>query len=277
MGGWNGIGVVSAGELAEARVQAHYAAQWLARGARNFVPAADDDSHTALSWNAEHQALITQPIEGGKGPFSLGLKIDGISLIIVTDRANTPVPLQGHTESQVEAWVRACLLEQGADRDKALNFRPLPYEMPDHAIASGGTYGDGLADASLTELASWFDGAATRLNEGPSDETGASPVRLWPHHFDIATLISLDDVGGEDARSIGVGLSPGDETYGTPYFYVSPWPYPDKDALPELGAGHWHTEGYTAAILEAADITGGADAGAFLSEAAAACKDLLSV
>lgn len=277
MAEWDGIGVVSAEELAEARVQAHYAAQWLARVARNFVPAADDDSHSALSWNGEHRALITQPIEGARGPFSLGLKIEDISLIIVTDKANTPVPLQGHTESQVEAWVRASLLEQGADRDKALNFRPLPYEMPDHAIASGGAYGDGLAESALGELAAWFDGAASLLADGPGEEAGASPVRLWPHHFDIATLISLDEDGGEDARSIGIGLSPGDETYGTPYFYVSPWPYPDKDALPELVAGHWHTEGYTAAILEAADITGGADAGAFLSEAVAACKDLLSV
>lgn len=276
MGDWSSIGNVSAGDLAEARVQAYHAAQWLARVARNFVPPADDDSHTALSWNSEHRALVTQPFAGASGPFSLGLKVEDISLIIVTDTANTPVPLQGHNESQVEAWVRACLLEQGADRDKALNFRPLPYEMPDHAIASSGTYGDGLADGALGELAAWFDGAATLLAEGPGKETGASPVRLWPHHFDIATLISLDESGGEDARSIGVGLSPGDETYDTPYFYVSPWPYPDKDALPELGAGHWHTEGYTAAILEAADITGGADAGAFLREAITACHNALS-
>lgn len=276
MADWTGIGNVAPGELAEARVQAHHAAQWLARVARNFVPAADDDSHTALSWNSEHRALVTQPFEGASGPFSLGLKVDDISLIIVTASANTPVPLQGHNDSQVEAWVRACLLEQGADRDKALNFRPLPYEMPDHGIASGGKYGDGLADGALEELAAWFDGAAKLLGDGPAKEAGASPIRLWPHHFDIATLISLDDGGGEDARSIGVGLSPGDETYGTPYFYVSPWPYPDKGTLADLGAGHWHMEGYTAAILEAAEITGSADAGAFLREAIKACHNALS-
>jgi len=271
----NGVGVVTSDELAEARIQAHYAAQWLARVARNFVAPAPDDSHTALSWDAANQALVTQPIEGGKGQFCFGLKVADLSFIVITDHANTPVPLRDHNESQVEAWVRASLFEQGADRDKALNFGPLPYELPDHPIASGGTYGDGVDDAALGELAAWFDGAASLFADGPGKETGASPVRLWPHHFDIATLISLDDVGGENGRSVGIGLSPGDESYGAPYFYVSPWPYPDKNALADLSAGHWHTEGFTAAILEASDVTGGADAGAFLAETVAACKKVL--
>lgn len=275
MAEWNGIGVVSTEELAEARVQAHYAAQWLARVARNFVPAAADDSHSALSWNAEHQALVTQPIEGSKGPFCFGLKVADLALVVITDHANTPVPLQDHTETQVEAWIRASLLEQGVDRDKALNFPPLPYDLPDHAISDSGKYGEGLNEAALGELAAWFDGAASLFAAGPGKEAGASPVRLWPHHFDIATLISLDDVGGENGRSVGVGLSPGDESYGAPYFYISPWPYPDPDALSDLSAGRWHTEGFTAAILEASDITGGADAGAFLEEAVGACKKVL--
>jgi hypothetical protein len=51
---------------------------------------------------------------------------------------------------------------------------------------------------------------------------------------------------------VGVGLSPGDEHYGGPYFYVTPWPYPAPERLPELSSrGHWHTEGFVAAILPA--------------------------
>jgi hypothetical protein len=66
-------------------------------------------------------------------------------------------------------------------------------------------------------------------------------------------LITLDaGVGSEEARSIGVGFSPGDGSYDQPYFYVTPWPYPDTEDLPSLTAGaHWHREGWTGAVLTA--------------------------
>lgn len=49
-------------------------------------------------------------------------------------------------------------------------------------------------------------------------------------------------------RSVGVGLSPGDSGYPEPYVYVTPWPYPTGE-LPALPWGHWHTEGWTGAVL----------------------------
>jgi hypothetical protein len=50
-------------------------------------------------------------------------------------------------------------------------------------------------------------------------------------------------------------FSPGDGSYDQPYFYVTPWPYPSTDALPLLPAGvHWHTEGWTGAVLTAEQV-----------------------
>ena len=51
---------------------------------------------------------------------------------------------------------------------------------------------------------------------------GPSPVRCWPHHFDIATCVALESGDPERERGIGTGLSPGDGTYGQPYFHVNP-------------------------------------------------------
>jgi hypothetical protein len=49
-------------------------------------------------------------------------------------------------------------------------------------------------------------------------------------------------------------MSPGDGSYSQPYFYVSPWPYPDVSTLPPLVLGHWHTEGWVGAVLTAEEI-----------------------
>lgn len=77
----------------------------------------------------------------------------------------------------------------------------------------------------------------------------ASAVRVWPHHFDIATLITLDDGDAERARSVGVGLSPGDGGIPQPYFYVTPWPYPESKFGPKLPwNGYWHSKGWFGAV-----------------------------
>jgi hypothetical protein len=92
------------------------------------------------------------------------------------------------------------------------------------------------------ELAKWYGNAFLCLN------SRGSPVRCWPHHFDIATQIGSAD------RSIGVGMSPGDGSYPQPYFYVSPSPYPDVSTLSPLGSGSWHTQGWVGAVLTGEEI-----------------------
>src|SRR5215471_6754951 len=76
----------------------------------------------------------------------------------------------------------------------ALNA-PSPYEMPAHAVSHGAAYGPaGLTD-SLAELAAWFGNAALSVGciqrQMIERKFAASPVRCWPHHFDIATLTTL--------------------------------------------------------------------------------------
>ena len=113
---------------------------------------------------------------------------------------------------------------------------------------------------------------------------GASEVRCWPHHFDLGTLVVIaSNPDGSLAESIGIGLSPGDESYAEPYWYVSPWPYPETAALPALeSGGHWHTAGYTSAILTGSELTAGPRESqferlhSFLDTAVASSRDVLS-
>ena len=108
-------------------------------------------------------------------------------------------------------------------------------------------------------------------------------MRCWPHHFDIATLLAAGGEGGE-ARTIGFGMSPGDGSYGQPYFYVSPWPYPEPQRLrPLTQGGRWHTEGWLGAVLTGEDVVRSESAAAqaervswFADEAVTSLREALS-
>ena len=134
----------------------------------------------------------------------------------------------------------------------------------------------GVKSPGTAPLAAWFalsDAVLKAFADRHADiEPGPSPVRCWAHHFDIATYVSLEAGDFETARGIGVGLSPGDESYGEPYFYVNPWPHPDPADLPDPpGLGHWHTQGFVGAILTGSELIAAHDiksaAAEFIAEA----------
>ena len=75
-------------------------------------------------------------------------------------------------------------------------------------------------------------------------------IHLWPHHFDF----SLEWFTGNKDEQIGIGISPGDETYSFPYLYMNPWPF-DKEIVKEsLPVGVWHTEGWNGIKVEWNDL-----------------------
>jgi hypothetical protein len=102
-------------------------------------------------------------------------------------------------------------------------------------------------------------------------------VRCWPHHFDIATLIDRGAAADKTARSVGVGMEPGDDSYAEPYYYVNAYPPPAAGAmLPALaGDGSWHTAGWFGAVLPGSRLarSGQHDqVAAFLGSAVRACS-----
>lgn len=125
------------------------------------------------------------------------------------------------------------------------------YEMPDHPVADGVPFST-PALAGCRALADFYGRAHALVTEAVAGYDDASPVVTWPHHFDLASLRTLAGEG-EDACSIGIGFSPGDGNVDAPYFYVTPWPVPDDESLPELAAGHWRREGFFGALLPVFD------------------------
>ena len=250
---WRPIGQHDPAKLGKARLQAHYAVQWLARAARAYVPPQADDSHTNLGWDDALDGFTTHALKDGA---HLGLRISDLTLVML-DAQKADFPLNGRTDADARTWLGAQLSARGLDAG-ALDA-PSPYAIDADPIAGGAAYDAGGQKDALRELAAWFSNADRSLtsirNQIVNRKHTASAVRCWPHHFDLATLVSLDEAGGENARSVNAGFSPGDEHYQEPYFYVSPYPYPDADALPQPHAlGHWHTRHFTAAIAPAKRI-----------------------
>jgi hypothetical protein len=237
-------GIPAPSGLAEARLELHWAIQIPAAVARAEIPPLLDDSHTSLEWVAGDALLA-----GGVTPRGLRLGLRAATLtLVVLDAAGAhrdELPLRGRTYDEGLAWA--------ADRLGGAARGAPPYEMPSHVVARGAPFrGDDAA--ALAELARWFAFADRLLGEfaatGPLPGGHALPVRCWPHHFDIATLIELPRRTPMDTRTVGLGLSPGDESRPEPYFYVTPWPYPDDPAPPELPSGAaWQREGWFGAVL----------------------------
>ncbi|HWS70817.1 MAG TPA: hypothetical protein VN605_01825 [Thermoanaerobaculia bacterium] len=225
--------------LTDARLQLHWAAQIAAGVGRTLLAPRPDDSQTAFTF--VDGALLQEAHAGLRA----GLRLHDLTLVLGSET----FPLHGRTLDDGFAFLESRF-------GHALN-RP-NVDLPDHPVAHGAAF-----DADLESCETL--GGLYAIADPLLREFAVGPVLCWPHHFDIATLLTV-----REGTTIGVGLSPGDASYPDPYWYVTPWPYPAVASLPPLTRGTWHTTGWVGAVLPA---TG--DARAFIEEAIARCRELL--
>jgi hypothetical protein len=269
--------------LSEARLESHHAIQWLARAARAFIPPQPDDGHTSLGWDPVLGGFTTYPLKDGSW---LSLRMIDLTLALHGGESDMRVQsysLNGRTDMLARQWLGEQLGARGFAA-QALDTLA-PYEIPAHAIAEGRPYDPARLTDALSELAAWFGNAALSLGSIQRQMIGrgcsSSPVRCWPHHFDIATLTMLPAQSADAAKYIGAGLSPGDQYYDEPYFYVSVYPEPDPQLLPTLPMlGHWHERDFVAAVATAPRILKAenqeAETDGFLNAAVGAAFKVLS-
>lgn len=249
------VGHASGPELVEARQQLHRAVQIVAAVGFTFMEARDDFSHTALTWHDDGQRLEGEPTPGDPR-LRAAVSLPGLALRLrsETGHVRASLDLAGGTMDDAYAWMRARIEERTPLRAPGGELVRPAHDLPAHPLEDGARFGD-VSEPALSELAHWFQAAAHLLKAVRASISDASPVRCWPHHFDIATLVTLSGEG-ESARTIGVGLSPGDALIEEPYVYVTPWPYPPPtETLPVLpNGGQWNTTGWTGAVLRASTL-----------------------
>lgn len=264
---------VAATELVAARDLCHQACQWPSRAARANLSALADDSHSNLGWLPAHRALVSHALDPA-GRIQLGFSFEDCSLRwFVAGQIEERLELSECSEDSVQAWVDARL---AAASLRPLSGATMPYELtvaPDYS-------GLGEERASAAALGAWFDSAQNALAALVATQGAASvvpvAVRCWPHHFDLAALFVLEEGDPETARSIGVGLSPGDGSFAEPYFYCSPYPAPATDRLSELLEPlFWNREGFVSVILRGSTLNAESDAGELLHAAYAAAHRIV--
>jgi len=268
-------------ELGSARVQLHYAIQFMAAAGSALVPFAEDYSHTALNWNPTLK-LFTSPVINGKRPFQLALEPTNLTALILNSRGKTlaSLSLDQQTFEQGLSWLKTQLSRLGTASERVVPLTYPPNSLPDCPIAHGAAF-EADSEASQRQLlVSYYDISLPVLQMIEVHNPDASPVRIWPHHFDMATLIALPTPEEEERRSVGVGFSPGDAEIPEPYWYVTPWPSPSPDHFPPLRTkGVWRTGDWFGAVLLSSELgdleDNKLDLGIFLTVAIALCKQIL--
>jgi len=276
---WERLGSVDPRMLGSERDTAHWATQIAAAAGSSLAAVRPDESHTSLEWRADMNALVGPELE--LAPCRAALRLADLHLMVL-DRNGTvsaELPLVGRTLAGGIRWLGQSI-PQRLDATRVDLVRPR-HDLPDHPAAHSAPFA--VANpAALHELARWYknaDSVLRALAAEASHESSVSPVRCWLDHFDISFLASIDA-----ARSIGVGMAPGDANFGEPYFYVTPWPYPQTAERPAIeGDGEWHVDGWFGAVLPGSTICSDPDGDAqlrrtlgFGRSAIAACRRLLA-
>lgn len=252
---WDELGTPAPDSLVDDRLQLHHAAQLLAAFGQTLVKPRDDDSHRSATWDPRRRLFLSDLAPGelrlalAPAPFSVRLLSQGQEAASMELRGRTLEEAYGWLEGTVGAILGKGEVEMG---------RP-EFEIPDHPVGEGTVFSPG--SAGMAELERWFHDAHLALEALRSVEPRATAVRCWPHHFDIATLVVIEE--SEDPmemRTVGLGLSPGDEFYAEPYWYGNAWPRPKPDALPQLeGPGQWRTKGWVGVVFTGSHLVASGD------------------
>jgi len=241
-------------QLKEARLQLHQAAQLLAALGISYLDRKADDSHTNMAWNTSIQALQGYTF-GPQKKLSLALNFPDLEYRFYDNEHVEIFSLDGKKDADALIWLKQLLDRKGLNVTAFTNKKH--YEIPETDQSRGEAY-NLFVPGAFKSMADQFDMAQNVLTSITQKNEDTSSIRCWPHHFDLAMLITLEKNDDPQLmKSVGIGLSPGDDSYDQPYYYVSPWPYPDKsllnnNALP--ANGFWHTTGFISAILLAPSL-----------------------
>lgn len=255
MTGWKKLGNEDFDGIRSVRDNVHLAIQNVSALGRSYSFKSNNDEFAALNWIEQSQRLAGYWISNEKTKIRSSFSFPDFSIYLINDAMETvsQLELEGKKHTDIMVWLEEQVANQGFDTSP-LHFK-LPYEVPHFSNIRNKPFTVQPTE-HIIELASYYHNAYLICNAVKKGFGLTSETICWPHHFDLATLLTIKDTGdSETSTSIGVGMSPGNLHEPIPYFYVAPWPYPnDPDALPGLSTAKWVQDQWVGAKLDMRDI-----------------------
>lgn len=239
-------------KLIATRKSLHQAVQLVSAVPRNLLPPDPTDSMSSLEWNTQLSSLESLPVPSEHGDIRAGLSLATFALYITVNQdSKAALEMSGKSVNQGLDWLKVELARLNFEAE-SVNLE-VPYEIEHYDYATSLQ----VNTEALGVFSQLYQNTAEVLSGITKKWTDAYDIRCWPHHFDLATLIPLaSDAGGEVLKSIGIGLSPGDDGINEPYIYVNIWPQVEIEMLKklQLRLGHWNTEGWSGGVLTYSEI-----------------------
>lgn len=238
------------------RVELHRAIQIVGATGRSYSPPSIEDAYGSLHWHGDSGIMMSQVV-GTDQRIYAGLSFSKFVLgIYHEDGAEIDsLHLNGYRFAEAVAWFRKVLNNAGLDGN-VLSL-DLPYEIPEYGTQSDQEFRFKHKKV-FSEFSKLYENAALVLGYYQRNNSkNATEMKCWPHHFDLAIQLIYDVDGEPDQKNyIGLGFSPGDDTYKRPYYYINLWPYPDikEQDLPSFQGGSWNTKGWFGAALDIKSI-----------------------
>lgn len=246
---WNKLQPIAAERVRKAQAQIVHAGQLAAAVGHSLAEPKADDSHTAMTWRHAEGMLCGAVLPT---PFSFYTALTVSTLTLSLHTADglmiAGFSLNGKTREEGLSWLNR-EIARIAPGMPAIHLIEYDYDpLPEHPVARGLPFQteDHLAFA---QSAVYLHNAQLLLEKIVEVTEGASPILLWPHHFDIAAELPAPQPE-QPAGTIGVGMCTPDNTISAPYWYVAAYPYLKSPQLPPITApGRWQTEKWVGAVL----------------------------
>ena len=118
---WKQQRPVSIKHLVDARLQAHFALEWVSRFGRFLVPPRGDYGHVASRWDSELEMLVTYPAAQYDAMVMVGLKLDPLEVALI-EGGGTPrkITLEGHTHQEIGEWLTGVVKNSRIKGEKLL-------------------------------------------------------------------------------------------------------------------------------------------------------------
>jgi len=214
--------------------QIHLASQYLAAAGISFLPKEDDDSHTNLGWDGNNNRLTTHNF--GTSNSQLGLNLTNANLEWLNDgEVIAEINVKEAKHSEILSWISDESKKHGLNEEYQYNFH---YELPYPVISNEDSFDINVEES--TAYAKQLSSANKAMEKFLVESKLDSPIRVWPHHFDLGIYAEL-----RDGLAMGAGLAVPDTMVNELYYYSAAYRGSENvstKSFSGLKHGEWRTD-----------------------------------